>query len=99
MRARIKATGEIVEISGNCLIRGGDAYVAISELEPLAEETPIDWEQRRFELAKAAMQGMLSNSSYDVFRNGFSDANKQLIVSLSIGYADEAVKQLKGGKP
>lgn len=98
MKAKIKSTGEIVEVEGTCLINGGGTYIPASELESIVEETPIDWEARRYELAKSAMQGMLSNSSYDVFDNGFSNANTQLIVSLSIGYADEAVKQLKGGQ-
>lgn len=99
MKARIKATGKIVEVEGTCLINGGSTYIPASELESFVEETPIDWEQRRFELTKAAMQGMLSNPSYDVFDNGFSNANTQLIVLSSIEHADESVKQLKGGQP
>lgn len=55
----------------------------------------IDWEQRRYELAQSAMQGMLSNTSYDVYDNSFSDNNTTLIVSSSIKYADEMIKQLK----
>lgn len=58
----------------------------------------IDWEQRRFELAKAAMQGMLSNPTYDVYDNSFSDDNATLIASSSIKYADELIKQLKGSQ-
>lgn len=97
MKAKIKATGEIVEISGNCLIRGGDAYVAISELEPLAEETPIDWELRRFELAKYAMQGFIANT--DLF-DRFEDTGDAMIClcSDSMAYADEMIGLLKGGK-
>lgn len=55
----------------------------------------IDWEQRRYELARSAMQGMLSYTSYDVYDNSFSDNNTALIVSSSIKYADELIKQLK----
>lgn len=107
MKARIKSTGEIVEVeqTGHGIFHDdfGNMYMwdAIdfqSESEQPILETHINWEARRYELAKAAMQGMLSNPTYDVFDNGFSNANTQLIVSLSIGYADEAVKQLKGGQ-
>lgn len=58
----------------------------------------IDWEQRRYELAKASMQGMLSNNSYDVYDNSFSDKNEEIIASLSIKYADELIKQLKNNE-
>lgn len=55
----------------------------------------INWEERRYELAKVAMQGMLSNTSYDVSDNSFSDNNTKLIVSSGIKYANEMIKQLK----
>lgn len=58
----------------------------------------IDWEQRRYELAKAAMQGILCNSAYEIYDNGFYKTNIELIASSSIQYADEMVEQLKKNK-
>lgn len=60
MKARIKATGTIVEVEGlfdvgTALVNG--RYFKVSELDFLDNFETIDWEQRRYELAKAAMQG------------------------------------------
>lgn len=59
----------------------------------------IDWEQRRYELAKSAMHGLLGCCSY------FQDVNNNMLwaergdnsqlVAQSISIADEAIKQLK----
>lgn len=95
MKARIKATGEMVEVEGTCLINGGSTYIPASELESFVEETPIDWEQRRFELAKAAMQGFIANT--DLF-DRFEETGDTMIClcSDSIAYADEMIRLLKG---
>ena len=54
MKARIKATGEIVEIEdlyddGTALVKG--RYFKVSELDFFEDFETIDWEQRRYELA------------------------------------------------
>lgn len=54
----------------------------------------IDWEQRRYELAKAAMQGYCANSLDYVV----SSANHESIAEWSISTADAMIKKLKGGK-
>ena len=64
MKARIKATGTIVEVEGlfdvgTALVNG--RYFKVSELDFFDNFETIDWEQRRYELAKAAMQGFCSN--------------------------------------
>lgn len=51
----------------------------------------IDWEERRYELAKAAMQGLLANNSYTKI-NIFSLAED------SCNCADAIIQRLKGGK-
>lgn len=61
MKARLKTNGEIVEVEdlyddGTALVK--DRYFKVSELDFEDFET-IDWEQRRYEIAKAAMQGIL----------------------------------------
>ena len=60
MKARIKATGTIVEVEGlfdvgTALVNG--RYFKVSELDFFDNFETIDWEQRRYELAKSAMQG------------------------------------------
>ena len=69
MKARIKETGEIINISDyaratldKCDSYGSPIELSFDEVEILQERSDnIDWEQRRYELAKAAMQGILSN--------------------------------------
>lgn len=65
MKARIKATGEIMEVEdlyddGTALVNG--RYFKVSELDFFDNFETIDWEQRRYELAKSAIQGLISNS-------------------------------------
>lgn len=57
----------------------------------------IDWEQRRYELAKAAMQGFIANT--DLF-DRFEETGDTMIClcSDSLAYANEMIEQLKGGK-
>ena len=50
----------------------------------------IDWEQRRFELVKAAMHGLLSTC-----RPGLLDKN--LLAALSIDYADTVLTEYRKG--
>lgn len=92
MKARIKATGEMVEVEGICLINGGSTYIPASELESFVEETPIDWEQRRFELAKTAMQGIIS--TYTGPDTPFPKSEP--VAMISIEHADEMIRLLKG---
>lgn len=92
MKATIKATGEIVEIKdlyddGTALV--GNMYIKVSELNFFSET--IDWEQRRYELAKAAMQGFCSNSHEQGMSNG-----SYMTAQRSLSYADALIKKLKG---
>lgn len=48
----------------------------------------IDWEQRRYELAKAAMQGFCSKQVM------IADSN--MTAQISLGFADALIKKLKG---
>ena len=55
------------------------------------EEKEIDWEQRRYELAKAAMQRFCSNPHQQIM-----DADSNMVAEWSIGFADSLIKKLKG---
>lgn len=87
MKATIKATGEIVEIKdlyddGTALV--GNMYIKVSELDFFSET--IDWEQRRYELAKDIIKAVVADD-----RGGNSDA----IVKYAVNCADALIKRLK----
>ena len=127
MKAKVKATGEIVNV-WFCTFKIDDweylgyqpadptrcGYISIEEgkyyekdeleflkedpkinkfpfasIRPMAEEArKPDWEQRRYELAKAAMHGYMSNVSIE-------DIDDKSMAKISIRQADEMIKQLK----
>lgn len=61
------------------------------------EQTTIDWEQRRYEIATAAMQGILSNSLFPKYSTeGYHRGN---VVYNALSYADKLIEQLKKKQP
>lgn len=85
MKARVKSTGQIVEIKdlyddGTALVN--DKYFKVSELDFF--ET-IDWEQRRYEIAKECVAVLIRNIDITL-----EDAAK-----VSIKQADVLIKRLK----
>ena len=87
MKARIKSTGEIVEIKdiyddGTALV--GNMYIKVSELNFFSEN--IDWEQRRYELAKDIIKIVIAND-YGV--------NSDVVAKYSLNCADALIKRLK----
>lgn len=87
MKARVKLTGEIVDIKdlyddGTALVN--DEYLKISELDFFSET--IDWEQRRYELAKDIIKAVVADDC-----GGNSDA----IAKYAVNCADALIKRLK----
>lgn len=87
MKARVKSTGEIVEIKdlyddGTALV--GNMYIKVSELNFFSES--IDWEQRRYELAKDIIKVVIVNE------NGI---NSEAVAKYSLNCADALIKRLK----
>lgn len=87
MKARVKSTGEIVEIKdlyddGTALV--GNMYIKVSELNFFSEN--IDWEQRRYELAKDIIKIVIAND-YGV--------NSDVVAKYSLNCADALIKRLK----
>ena len=87
MKARIKSTGEIVEIKdlyddGTALV--GNMYIKVSELNFFSEN--IDWVQRRYELAKDIIKIVIAND-YGV--------NSDVVAKYSLNCADALIKRLK----
>lgn len=67
------------------------------------EEKKIDWEQRRYELAKAVMQALTSNSFWMKNLGMYLDEHPdkkmdviEVVAIESINYVDAMIKKLKG---
>lgn len=87
MKARVKLTGETVNIKdlyddGTAL--AGNMYIKVSELNFFSEN--IDWEQRRYELAKDIIKIVIAND-YGV--------NSDVVAKYSLNCADALIKRLK----
>ena len=104
MKARIKETGEIINISDyarvtldKCDSYGSPIELSFDEVEILQERSDnIDWEQRRYELAKSAIQGRLSNQYGDVL---VGERDFEEVAVSSVEFADALIAELKkGGK-
>ena len=99
MKAREKSTGFLVDVTPQLNINSqhNNNYLYVCdnmvyrecELDFFSET--IDWEQRRYELAKAAMQGFCSNSHEQGMSNG-----SYMTAQRSLSYADALIKKLKG---
>ena len=63
MKARVKATGEIIELKGGDVIYQDAMQDLLEEIE-LIEENPDYWEKLKHQYAGMAMQGILSNQDY-----------------------------------
>lgn len=110
MKAKVITTGEIVNVRYSYF--DNDKHIAVYkeignirswpvyDLQlDIKEEKPIDWEQRRFELVKAAMQGMLSNDQYvssAYKKSSKCDATVEDVIAFNaIKYADKVIARLK----
>jgi len=92
MKARIKATGEIVNVQSGSLIavlRDGDEEWNTEELEiEDVEMLPDGYEEVRTRAAIAAMQGVMNFF-------GSLDYNRETIAKLAVEQADALIEQLK----
>ncbi len=97
MKARVKSTGVLVDVTPQLNINSQHSkdylYVCDNMVyrECELDFSAIDWEQRRYELAKAAMQGFCSNPHERVMG---TDSN--ITAQMSLSFADALIKKLKG---
>ena len=98
MKAKIRATGEIVDVKMTKWGMYGDAtnmnrLYALHDIEIIEDTTEnvnnIDWEQRRYEIAKSMLPVVRSNSS------GIMSIKQ--VARLAVDYADALIEELKGG--
>lgn len=114
MKARVKDTGDIVNVVFTT--RPNPAVDEVywwcqdnqttyhkSELDFMGEN--IDWEQRRYEIAKEAMSGILSDENsvgYACLAAEYSKDEKhtypKAISRYAVACADALIKELKGGE-
>jgi hypothetical protein len=105
MKAKIKATGEILEIldigvSGKYFYLSNDKKYSRNELEFLSET--IDWQHYRIQASIAAMQGMVISDgycseepvgpSYQIKRRKWPPAR---IAQEAVAYADFLIAELQ----
>ena len=75
-----------------CIIPSGVQMPIDVRIVDITDHTPyIDWEQRRYELARSAMQGFCDNSHQQIM-----DADSNMVAEWSVGFADSLIKKLKG---
>lgn len=96
MKAKIISTGEILKVGYITMLRDDDSLynASVHDIEIIGDSTDkaIDWEQRRYEIAKDALAGIISEESIPGV-DPFHYIDKD--VSRAIEYADELIKRLK----
>lgn len=106
MKAKVKSTGAIIDVvpKFNPISQHSydNLYVCDNFVYRECEldfwdvgNSAIDWEQRRYELAKSAMQGLLNATSVERFTLRIKPSS---IAEASLEYADELIKKLKKNK-
>lgn len=103
MKARIIETGEEITIIGISEEWGTAQYYGSDgiyrqrtfkdkEIEFLDTNPPINWEQRRYEIAKAAMVGVLASP---VVEGVNPNPDMIDVCKLSVRFADTLINELK----
>lgn len=105
LKAKIKNTGEIIKVvnynSGSELVEllfptsNGDRILNSWDVVFLDEEEhkPIDWKQRKYEIAKEVMVAFFTNPNKEVW-NMAGDAQAKLATIV----ANNLIEKLKGGE-
>lgn len=110
MKARLLKTGEIIDFKGTSINFGTSTWIDSKNilhqeripdggLELLETTEPIDWEQRRYEIAKEAMGALTSVSSYqfsvvDNYYEVYIEKPED-VAKKAVEYADELISELK----
>lgn len=114
MKARIKKTGEIVEVvkysKHNHCIEYGNSFgeydtKSLDDVDLILDEPTIDWEQRRYEIAKDVMAGIISNEEQAAYARVEAKYEKgeihtipKAISRYAIALADGLIEELKKDK-
>ena len=92
MKAKIISTGEILEVGYITMLRDDDSLynASVHDIEIIDDSTDkaIDWEQRRYEIAKDVLAGLVS-----AHQPGLTDAVYDSLEAIK--HADKLIKRLK----
>lgn len=114
MKARIKATGEIIHFLGSSTEYGDCTWIDskgkfrkghdMPDIELLEKDKPIDWEQRRYEIAKESICAIMSNEEFyaQVLYEG-AELNGRRGIPCNVShaavvFADALIEELKKTK-
>lgn len=84
-----------------CELPGGRQIVVNSKDVDITDRRPyVNWEQRRYEIAKDVMNGIISAHTVEEINNSFynNDSVYKIVVDLSVELADALIERLKGGE-
>lgn len=104
MKAKVKDTGEIVDVKFSTHPNPAvdetywwckDKQESYHKSELDFMERDIDWEQRRYELAKDAMNSILTAP---IIEGVNPNPGVEDVAMLSVKFADTLIKELKGDK-
>lgn len=113
MKARIIETNEEITLLGISVEYGTAKYLDSNgafnvrrfrdqEIQILEAETPINWEQRRYEIAKEALSGILADtdqSSYACTHAVYAPREKptvsKAVSQMAVACADALIEELK----
>ena len=92
MKAKIISTGEIVNVGYVTVLRDDNSLynASVHDIEIIDDNTDksVDWEQRRYEIAKDVLASLVS-----AHQSGLTDAVYDSLEAIK--HADELIKQLK----
>lgn len=102
MKVRVKETGEIINIADyarvtldKCDSYGSPIELSFNEVEIFQERSDnIDWEQRRYEIAKSAMQGLLCAPIIEGIE---PNPTPQELARAAVRNANALIEELKKG--
>lgn len=95
MKAKVKKTGEIVDVEPYfyAKINSTDPMIHKNDIELIEPNADIDYEQRRYEIAKAMLAAFMSNSDKGVFAGSEEKQARD-----AVKYADALIEELKKRK-
>lgn len=109
MKARVKETGVLIDVIPKCNTKAqhsvDNLYVCDNIIFRECDldfsnigNSAIDWEQRRYELAKEITAAIVSCHTIENINNSFirNDDGYEVVADISIKLADILIKKLKG---
>lgn len=118
MKAKVIATGEIIDFKGSSINFGTATWIDSNNIlhqesipkggiELLENTEPIDWEQRRYEIAKEAMGAFIAGPSYQFcVNNNYYEASlarpwavaEEAVAEEAVEYAEALIEELRKDK-